>query len=163
VEVQLGQAANGQVAILSGMQEGQKVVASGQFLIDSEASLQGVLAKMNSSKASASAMMGQEVMPMSMPMPATASAMMPAASTPYYQGVGKIESITPTDITISHHPIPAIGWGAMTMTFKLPDAKLVTGVKVGDQVNFGFNLIKDDYVIAALTKTTGSAMQGNQP
>jgi len=143
VQVDLGQAANGQIAILSGLQAGQKVVASGQFLIDSEASLQGVLAKMNSGKPT--------------------STMMSTATAPQYQGMGKVESITAADITISHHPIPAIGWGAMTMTFKLPDAKMTTGVKVGDQVNFGFNQVNDDYVIAALTKTTDSAKQGNQP
>lgn len=143
VQVDLGQAANGQIAILSGLQAGQKVVASGQFLIDSEASLQGVLAQMNSGKPT--------------------STMMSTATAPQYQGMGKVESITAADITISHHSIPAIGWGAMTMTFKLTDAKMTTEVKVGDQVNFGFNQVKDDYVIAALTKTTDSAMQGNQP
>lgn len=143
VEVELGHAKKGQIAVLSGLQEGQKVVASGQFLIDSEASLQGVLAKMNLTKPT--------------------SAMMTTSTASHYQGNGKIESITATDITISHHPIPAIGWGAMTMTFKLPDAKMSSGVKVGDQVNFGFNPFKDDYVITALTKSTNSPMQGNQP
>ncbi len=143
VQVELGQSANGQIAILSGLQIGQRVVASGQFLIDSEASLQGVLAQMNSGKPT--------------------STMMPAAIASQYQGIGKIESITAADITISHHPIPAIGWGAMTMTFKLPYAKMAASFKVGDPVDFGFNQVKDDYVIAALTKTTDSPMQGNQP
>ncbi len=142
MQVDLGQAANGQIAILGGLQAGQKVVASGHFLIDSEASLQGVLAQMKS---------GQPI-----------SAMM-AAPASQHQGIGKVESITAADITISHHPIPAIGWGAMTMTFKLPDAKLATGVKVGDQVNFGFNQVKDDYVIAAVSKSTDTSMQGSQP
>ena len=143
VGVELGHAEKGQIAILSGLQEGQKVVASGQFLIDSEASLQGVLAKMNSTKPT--------------------STMMPTSTSSRYQGNGKVESMTTTDITISHHPIPAIGWGAMTMTFKLPDAKISSGVKVGDQVNFGFNHSNDDYVIAALAKTTDTMLSGSQP
>lgn len=42
VEVLLGQESGGQVAVLQGLQAGQKVVASGQFLIDSEASLKGI-------------------------------------------------------------------------------------------------------------------------
>jgi membrane fusion protein, copper/silver efflux system len=46
VEVQLGREAQGKVAILRGVQEGDRVVASGQFLIDSEASLKGVLARL---------------------------------------------------------------------------------------------------------------------
>jgi membrane fusion protein, copper/silver efflux system len=47
VEVQLGAEAGGKTTILAGVEEGQQVVASGQFLIDSEASLQGVLTRLN--------------------------------------------------------------------------------------------------------------------
>lgn len=50
VEVTLGPEAAGKTAILSGLKEGQQVVASGQFLIDSEASLQGVLGRMDSAE-----------------------------------------------------------------------------------------------------------------
>lgn len=50
VEVQTGPESAGRTAILSGLKEGQQVVASGQFLIDSEASLQGVLGRMDSAK-----------------------------------------------------------------------------------------------------------------
>ncbi len=41
VEVTLGQEHEGTIVILSGLEEGQQVVTSGQFLIDSEASLRG--------------------------------------------------------------------------------------------------------------------------
>ncbi|WP_312493144.1 efflux RND transporter periplasmic adaptor subunit [Pseudomonas cremoris] len=44
VEVQAGAENQEQTVILSGLQEGQQVVASGQFLLDSEASLKGVTA-----------------------------------------------------------------------------------------------------------------------
>jgi Cu(I)/Ag(I) efflux system membrane fusion protein len=44
VEVRLGGEAQGQVEILAGLSEGQQVVASGQFLLDSEASLTGLQA-----------------------------------------------------------------------------------------------------------------------
>jgi len=47
VEVKLGPEAAGKTAILSGLTAGQQVVSSGQFLIDSEASLQGVLDRMD--------------------------------------------------------------------------------------------------------------------
>lgn len=50
VEVNLGPESAGKTAILSGLKEGQQVVASGQFLIDSEASLQGVLSRMDNAK-----------------------------------------------------------------------------------------------------------------
>ncbi len=45
VEVELGPEAGGSVVVKSGLEAGQKVVASGQFLIDSEASLLGVAPK----------------------------------------------------------------------------------------------------------------------
>lgn len=41
VEVSLGPENEGQIVILEGLEEGQSVVTSGQFLLDSEASLQG--------------------------------------------------------------------------------------------------------------------------
>jgi Cu(I)/Ag(I) efflux system membrane fusion protein len=44
VEVELGAEVDGRVAVAKGLAAGQQVVASGQFLIDSEASLQGLTA-----------------------------------------------------------------------------------------------------------------------
>ena len=46
VEVQTGAETNGQTEIRSGLQAGQRVVVSGQFLIDSEASLKGSTLRM---------------------------------------------------------------------------------------------------------------------
>lgn len=45
VAVTLGPEAGGQVVVREGLAEGQQVVVSGQFLIDSEASLRGVMAR----------------------------------------------------------------------------------------------------------------------
>src|SRR3546814_2742888 len=44
-EVQTGQESANDTEILAGLREGEKIVASGQFLIDSEASLSGVEAR----------------------------------------------------------------------------------------------------------------------
>jgi len=46
VDVEIGIEANGQTEIRKGLEAGQQVVVSGQFLIDSEASLKGVTARM---------------------------------------------------------------------------------------------------------------------
>lgn len=46
VEAIVGRTQNGLVEIKSGLKEGQKVVTSGQFLIDSEASLRSALPQM---------------------------------------------------------------------------------------------------------------------
>lgn len=45
VEVQVGREVGDRTVILAGLQAGQKIVASGQFLIDSEASLAGIPAR----------------------------------------------------------------------------------------------------------------------
>jgi Cu(I)/Ag(I) efflux system membrane fusion protein len=50
-------------------------------------------------------------------------------------------------VTLSHEPVPAIGWPAMTMTFKLDSPGLAAGVKVGDQVAFGFEQRPDGPVV----------------
>ena len=46
VEIVTGTEADGRTEVLKGLEEGQKVVASGQFLIDSEASLRGTLRRL---------------------------------------------------------------------------------------------------------------------
>jgi len=47
-EVRLGDEANGKMVVLDGIRAGDEVVLSGQFLIDSEASLTGTLARLES-------------------------------------------------------------------------------------------------------------------
>jgi len=47
VEVMTGQESHGHTEIAQGLSEGEQVVSSGQFLIDSEASLSGVLARLS--------------------------------------------------------------------------------------------------------------------
>lgn len=55
VDVEVGEEASGQTEILKGLQAGQKVVASGQFLIDSEASLKASVTRMEGATSAASA------------------------------------------------------------------------------------------------------------
>ncbi|MBV1692652.1 efflux RND transporter periplasmic adaptor subunit [Novosphingobium sp. G106] len=119
-EVQAGRESGDDTEILAGLSEGEKIVASGQFLIDSEASLSGVQAR-----------------PIGSGTPPAAAK--PAATAVLYETVGKIEQITATSVTLSHEPVPAIGWPAMTMTFQLPDPKIARGLKAGDRVRFGFD------------------------
>lgn len=115
-EVQTGREAGGRTEVLAGLSEGEKVVASGEFLVDSEASLAGVQAR-----------------PISGAPPAAAT------SARLYLGEGRIEEIKPDSVTISHGPIPAANWPAMTMTFRVADPALARGVKVGDRVAFAFD------------------------
>ena len=54
-EIQVFHESNGVTAIRSGLQEGEKVVASGLFLIDSEANIAGALERMRAQAPDAAA------------------------------------------------------------------------------------------------------------
>jgi Cu(I)/Ag(I) efflux system membrane fusion protein len=127
-EVQLGAESDDRTEILSGLSEGEKVVASGQFLIDSEASLAGVQARTA--------------------VPASA----PAATPTVHRSVGRIERLDAASVTLSHQPIPELSWPAMTMTFRLPTPGMAQGLKVGDQVGFVFVQAKEGPTIQSITK-----------
>jgi Cu(I)/Ag(I) efflux system membrane fusion protein len=130
VQVQVGRESDDRIEILAGLSEGQKVVASGQFLIDSEASLAGI-----------------PVRPL-----AQASSNAGAATQPSLNETqGRIEALTADRITLSHQAVPAIGWPAMTMTFKLGSPSLAKGLKVGDQVAFAFEQRPEGPVIRRIT------------
>lgn len=122
VDVDVGAEANGRSEIRKGLQAGQKVVVSGQFLIDSEASLRGTANRMTDT-------------------PATAGPR--AAEAPLHRAQGRVEKIDKDEITISHGPVPALQWGAMTMGFKLPATGLQPGVAVGGMVAFEFRQAGD--------------------
>ena len=131
-EVKIGREGGGKIEILAGLSEGEKVVASGQFLIDSEASLSGVQARPIAS-------------------PSTTS---PVKTSALYESVGRVEQISPASVTLSHQPVPAIGWPAMTMTFRLADPALAQGVKVGDRVAFAFDQPSAGPTVHRLSKAT---------
>lgn len=119
MDIEAGTESNGQTEIRKGLQSGQKVVVSGQFLIDSEASLRGTTLRMGDSPAPI------------------------AKVSETHHGSGKVEAIDKNEITLSHGPIPTLQWGAMTMSFKLPVSGLPQGIKVGDHVNFEIRPISD--------------------
>jgi Cu(I)/Ag(I) efflux system protein CusF len=58
-----------------------------------------------------------------------------AARTGEGQGVVKAVDIDAGTITLHHGPVAALGWPAMTMTFKAAPA-LLQGVKPGQKVTF---------------------------
>jgi Cu(I)/Ag(I) efflux system protein CusF len=54
------------------------------------------------------------------------------------KGTGAIKAIDPVagTVTIRHGPIPAVGWPAMTRTFKAKPVALLSGRKVGENISF---------------------------
>jgi Cu(I)/Ag(I) efflux system membrane fusion protein len=138
-EVTLGHEAQGKSAVLAGLREGQSVVTSGQFLIDSEASLKGVLTRSQSETEKSSS---------------SQSAVVNAVT--LHEAIGDVESVSASEITLSHGPVESLGWSAMTMPFRLSRPDLATGVKTGDRVRFAFRKDEDGYVIERLSKSGGA-------
>lgn len=137
VQVETGRQVDGKTEILQGLHDGDLVVSSGQFLIDSEASLSGVLDRL-SQQPEAQADMHQ-----SMSHDTDVNKLI--------KGVGKVKAIdlTANEVTLAHDPIPEIEWPSMTMAFQVQDVELLNKVQVGDQVDFSFRIVNDGeaYVI----------------
>jgi len=128
VEVEVGPEIGERIVVRKGVEAGQQVVASGQFLIDSEATLQGVTAR---------------------------AASAPAAAAEHHVNGVVSEAAEGGTITLEHEPVPALKWPAMTMPFKLAEPGLAKGLKPGDKVHFSFRQQGDDAVITSIMKTGG--------
>ena len=139
VEVQLGVDSGSQTAILQGLEEGQQVVASGQFLLDSEASLRGITAVAASP---AEAHEHADVAPAEPSTHAMHEPAMPmhAVQTPIvaalHEAEGRIVELTAQGVKIAHGPFKTLGMPGMTMRFAVKDAHLLHGVQVDDRVRF---------------------------
>ncbi|MBY0566042.1 MAG: efflux RND transporter periplasmic adaptor subunit [Hyphomonadaceae bacterium] len=130
VEVALGRSQGDSIAIASGLSEGQRVVASGQFLIDSEANLSGAVARLNASRAAPE----------------------PAANA-VHEALGRITAIAGAQVTIAHGPVASLNWPAMTMQFRLGRAEMARGLAVGDSVAFRFHESDGAHVIDDMRET----------
>lgn len=118
VDVRIGADSGSQTEILDGLEEGQQVVASGQFLIDSEASLRGITAA-----------------PAGEPMPAEPAhehALAPAL----HEAEGRIVELAEQSVKIAHGPFRTLGMPGMTMRFAVANPHLLHGAKVDDRVRF---------------------------
>lgn len=125
-EVQLGADLGDEIEVTQGLGEGEQVVSSGQFLVDSEARLRSVLGNLSGAPAATPAT------------PAVPAASAAAAPKGVHAAQGKVESVAADEITISHGPVPALKWPAMTMGFGKPDPKAFPDIKPGDSVRFEF-------------------------
>lgn len=133
VEVQVGRELGGRSEILNGLKEGARVVASGQFLIDSEASLKGSFSRLEGGAA-------------------------PAGESTLHPGSGRVMQVDPAKgrVELSHGPMPTIKWPAMNMGFLVADPAALSGIKAGDTVEFELRGEPDgdgNYVIERLRKT----------
>jgi len=122
------------VEILSGINAGEKVVTSAQFLIDSEASLKASLSRM-SDPADKVESNNKDIM------------VVPV------KGRGVITSLMKDHgmITLQHEPIEILGWPEMTMDFTTQKGVLLDGLSVGDMVTFELMEMNDKYLISSIS------------
>ena len=113
-EVRIGRDYDQWTEIVAGLRPGEQVVSSGQFLIDSEASLSGFLSRLSNPQAA-----------------------------PPKQAVGR-GIVTSVDgahrlVKIQHGAIPELGWPAMAMTFQVRQPGMLRGLRRGLRVEFAVN------------------------
>jgi len=103
------------VEITSGLEVGDVVVTSAQFLIDSEASMAGSIQRLDSSVA-----MGNE------------------ATSKIVFGSGTVQAIDSKTrrIRVSHGPIEDLGWAAMTMEFDVLPGVGLESIQIGQNIRF---------------------------
>lgn len=139
-EVHTGRESAGQYEIVDGLTEGQTIVISAQFLIDSESNLKTALDRLQPPDEAA---MQQDKSATTPAMPKT------------YSGHGRINEINPnkTTLNITHDPIPSLKWPGMTMDFSVKDPAVLKSLKPSDEINFELTESeKGDYTIVNITK-----------
>jgi Cu(I)/Ag(I) efflux system membrane fusion protein len=133
-----GMESGDQVEILSGLHAGERVVASGQFLIDSEANLKAGLERV-------------EAPPQSTTIQNTTAAW----SDIIIEGKGIIMAlnVSQDSLTLQHEPISVLSWPEMTMDFSVEKEVNLNQFKMGDHVKFTLKQAKNNqYVITDMKK-----------
>jgi Cu(I)/Ag(I) efflux system membrane fusion protein len=151
VDVTPGVEQDGKTAILSGLEEGQSIVLSGQFLIDSEASLSSTINRLESTETQA-APQHVDVSADGGNVGAEGSAALATHSTR-----GTVTAISPQEVTISHEAVPSLDRPAMTMSFKLPAQGVPADLKIGDRVRFSFTESDGRFQISSIARVRSSA------
>ncbi len=132
VEVEIGREIGAQTTIMAGLNEGDKVVASGQFLIDSEASFKGIIARSSSEAPSTPALV-------------------------LHEATAIISELAPGEATLDHGPFKTLAMPGMEMIFPLAKPELVNGLKVGDRVSVAVSQRDAGLFVEKLNKIGGGS------
>ena len=155
-QVKTGGERDGKTQVLSGLAAGQKVVVSGQFLIDSEASLTATINRL-------------EAVPPAADSAAHGGA--PTAADPHHdmhmhdsapakdtapglhRASGQIDAIDKVagKLKITHGPVASMGMPGMTMNFPVDAPDLLTHVKPGDKVDFEYRVNGSEWIVTRIT------------
>ncbi len=126
-EVMSGIESGNWVEIVAGLEEGDEVVTSAQFLLDSEASLAGSIRRLDALNMTDSKDKLQAI-----------------------YGTGTVEAVDSDArrIRVSHGPIETLGWTAMTMEFDVLPGVDLNVITIGQSIHFSLGLSDvGDYVI----------------
>lgn len=136
------------IEIIDGVRAGDKVVTSGQFLIDSEASLKASIARISSPDK----MKSLEDMSIIKAVPEQEETI---DSNKKIMGTGVIKKLMPEQnkIKLAHDPIPVIDWQDMLMDFEIKKNVSLKGFKVEDTVKFELEKSENGYIVKSITKT----------
>ena len=107
--------------MLNGLTSGDRVVVSGQFLIDSEASLTGVMERLSGPS--------------------------PGASQGLHESEGVVVRISAQEIELDHEPFRTLNMPTMQMTFPLSRPELANGIEPHQRVRVGVRQTAQGFVV----------------
>ncbi len=127
--VKLGAHGDGYIEVLDGVNAGEKVVVSANFLIDAESNLKAAFSGFGQGAEGAKPGEKGEIK-----RAAPAAAAAPAT----HRGEGTVKALDPANasVTLAHESIASLKWPAMTMDFKVKDAALLRALKPGERIVF---------------------------
>ena len=109
-EVKLGLRGDDYVEVKEGVKEGEQVVVSANFLIDSESNLKAALGGMKEPKPTVS-----------------------------HHAMGTLDSVeSDGTVMVTHDPVASLNWPKMTMGFALANSSLIEKIKPGSPIHFEF-------------------------
>lgn len=136
VEIIRGRELGDRTVVLSGVSEHESIVVSGQFLLDSEASLSGIFSDSGLSSAS-------------QPTDVNTAKVHEADAT--------IVAMDTHGITLKHGPFERLSMPGMTMRFPLANEHLSHGFNIGDRVRVAVSEQEEGLIVERLS------LQGEQP
>jgi Cu(I)/Ag(I) efflux system membrane fusion protein len=136
--VSIGIESGDSIEILSGLKAGEMVVASGQFLIDSETNLKTGLERLDGSSKTSDTQQ-------SSPEPEKIIE---------GKGIIKVLDASQHKVTLLHEPIPALNWPVMTMDFTVDNSVDLSTFKVGDHIQFILKNVTENQFITEMKKIT---------
>jgi Cu(I)/Ag(I) efflux system membrane fusion protein len=141
--VEIGIESGDRIEIRSGLTAADRVVTSGQFLIDSESNIDTALARMD------------EGMEADVPMIATTNVMVAAVVTAIDAAARKV--------TLKHEAIPEWNWPAMTMGFDVAEMSLFETIDAGQSVDVTIEKHGDNHYLVVDVQAAMDADPTGEP